>query len=184
MSRGIESAIELSELGLALLAIRPAALFRLFGVVVETERLHAHAGDAADRFRIGIERALSESECRRTALEQFLTPAINLGVEFVVRNGDVREPHLKGLRCRVTAAKIPHLPSLLLADHAPKIGGAKSRIDGTDFRPDLTELCPLRSDRQIANRSKHVAAANCKAVDPGDDGFRHIANKRLELVDG
>src|ERR1019366_4405846 len=113
----LESAIELSEIGLALLAIRPTALFRLLGVVVETERLHAHAGDAADRFRIRIERALGECECRWTAFKQFLTPAINLGVERVVRNGDVGEPHLDRLCCRVAPAEISHLPGLLLAGH-------------------------------------------------------------------
>src|SRR6266478_2234304 len=180
----IRSASELAEVGLALLAIRPATLFRLFGVVVETERLHAHAGDAADGFRVRIERSLGQRNRSRAPLQQFRAPAIDLGIELVMRDGDVGEPHLDGLRSRVAPVEIPYLASLLLTDYACEIRCTESGIDGPDLRPDLTKLRTIRCNRQIANRRKDITSANREPVDPGDNRFGHIADDALELIDG
>src|SRR6266481_3276311 len=180
----IRSASELAEVRLALLAIRPATLFRFFGVVVEAECRHAHAGDAANGFRIRIERALGERERGRTTLHQFFAPAIDLGIEFVVRNGDIGEPHFDRLCRAVASVEVPDLARLLLAHHASKIGCSKAGIDGPDLRSDLTELRLVGRNRQVANRRKHVAAADRKPVDPGNDGFGHVTNHTLELVYG
>src|SRR5437773_10680930 len=41
----------------------------------------------------------------------------------------------------------------------------------------------VRSDGEIAKCREHVAAANRKAVDPGDHRFRHVADQSLDFVD-
>ena len=101
-----------------------------------------------------------------------------------MRNGDIGEPHFDRLCRAVASIEVPDLARLLLADHASEISCSESGIDRPDLRPDLTELRLVGRNRQVANRRKHVAAADRKPVDPGNDRLGHIANDALELVDG
>src|ERR1700747_458711 len=101
-----------------------------------------------------------------------------------MRDGDVGEPHLDGLRSRIAPVEIPYLASLLLTDYAGEIRCTESGIDGHDLRPDLTKFCTIRCNRQIANRRKDVTSTDRKTVDPGDNRFGHIADDALELIDG
>src|SRR5258705_6937748 len=101
-----------------------------------------------------------------------------------MRDGDVGELDLDGLRSRVAPVEVPNLSRLLLANHTGKIGCSKPRIDGPDLRPDLTKLRTIRCNRQIANRRKDVTSTDRKTVDPGDNRFGHIADDALKLIDG
>jgi len=101
-----------------------------------------------------------------------------------MRDGDVGEPHLDGLRSRIAPVEIPYLARLLLTDYACEIRCTESGIDGPDLRPDLTKLRTIRCNRQIANRRKDVTSTDRKTVDPGDNRFGHIADDALELIDG
>src|SRR6266436_1028485 len=136
----IRSPAELAEIRLALFVVRPPALFRLLGVVVEAERRHAHAGNAADRLRVRIERTFGERDRCRAPLEYFLAPSVDFGIELFVRNRYVGEPHFDRFRRAIAPVEIPDLARFLLADDAGKIRRSESRIDGADLRADLAKL--------------------------------------------
>ena len=82
----IDSSLEHAEV--------PVALARLFGLVEQAERLHAHRRDAADRFGILVEGALGDRDCRRAEASDLRAPALDLGVELGRLDHRVDQPHL------------------------------------------------------------------------------------------
>ena len=58
-----------------------------------------------------------------------MTPARDFGVELIVRNHSIDEPHVERLTRRIAAAQEPHLSRSLFADYTRQIRGAPSRID-------------------------------------------------------
>ena len=66
--------------------------FELGGLIIERERLIAHAGDAPDILRVGIERAFRDGNRGRRPLRDLTAPAIDFLVELVVRNDGLTRP--------------------------------------------------------------------------------------------
>jgi len=73
----------------------------------------------------------------------------------------------------------------LLVAHDPRQQrGAPTGVKSADLGADLPQFRGVRRNRQIAQRDRYGAAPDGKAVDPGDDGFRHITDQALKFADG
>eukprot|EP01137_Pigoraptor_chileana_P034904 Opistho-2@28154 len=171
----------LAELGLAPFLQGRDALARLFGVVVQLERVHAQARDAGLVRRVGVEAALGDGQRGGAALADFLGPLLHLGVELLVRHHGVGQAHGHGLGAAVAAVQVPDLARLLLADHAGQEGSAVARVDRAHLRADLAEHGFLGGNGQVADGAQHVAAADGKALHARDDGLGHVADGVVQL---
>src|SRR6185369_4288634 len=71
-----------AEVGLAFLLEGLHAFARFLGVVVQLERIQAHAGDAALVRGIHVERALRDRQRRGALLQDLVAPFLHFGVEL------------------------------------------------------------------------------------------------------
>src|SRR5262249_30907301 len=118
---------------------RVAALHRLVGLVVETERGVGELGDTGARLGVDVERLLGKRQRGRALLEQLRTPLLDLGAEILERDHAVDEAHRERVGRPVLTAEIPDLPRLLLADDARQEAGAVARVHAAHARPGLAE---------------------------------------------
>src|SRR5262245_46882336 len=96
-----------AELRSAFLSKGAAAFLGFLGRVVQGERFKPETADRADVLRIGVERALGDRDRGRALFEYLLAPAVDLGVELIVRNDGIHQSHVVRLLCRVAPAEIP-----------------------------------------------------------------------------
>ena len=145
--------------------------------------MHGQAAHAADHLGVHVEGLLGQRDGSRALLDDLVAPLAHLGVELVLRHHGVDQAHLERLLGGVAAAQVPDFTRLLLAHDTGQQGGAEAGVNRTDARTGLAELRVLRSDRQIANRDQHVAAADGKAIDARDHRLVAIADRALHFLD-
>src|SRR5258708_37690886 len=176
------SGCELVEVRFALLVERCDTFLRLRRVVEQLHGMNGKVADAPDIVRIGIEGTLGERNRGWRPWRQLVGPFLRSGFQLCSRNHLVDQPHLARLFSGVAFVQVPDLPRFLVADVAREEGRAPAGIDGSDLWPNLTELRGVHSDRKVAERREHIAAADGKAVDARNHRLRNVPNQTLQFV--
>src|SRR5579872_4123833 len=101
-----------------------------------------------------------------------------------MRYADIGEAHGDRLLSAVAATQVPDLARPFFSDHAREEGRTVTRIDGAHFGTDLPEDSLFRTDRKIADRGEHIAAADRITLHARNHGFRHIADGRVQFLHG
>ena len=89
-------------------------------------------------------------------------------------NDLVGQTHVNRFLGRVPLAEIPHLPRLLLPHHPCEVGCAEAGIHATELGTHLPEDRLVRSNGDVADDVKNVAAADGVSVHRSDDRFGNV----------
>src|SRR2546427_12952007 len=85
------------------------AFTRFLGVVIELERVHAQAGNAALVGGVRVETALGNGQRRGAALAHLFAPLLHFGVELVVWDAGIGQAHGASLCAGVAPGWVPGL---------------------------------------------------------------------------
>src|SRR5438270_1189304 len=176
------SSREFVEVWITLLVERRDAFLRLRRVVKQFQSVEREVTDPPDVVGVRVEGALGERDRGRRPLCQLVGPFLHGSVELRCGNDLVDQAHFARLFGGVAIVQVPHFARLLVADVAREECRAPAGVDRSDLRTDLAELRGVRSDRKVAERREHIAAADGKAVYARNHRLRNVPNQTLQFV--
>mmetsp|Transcript_29767 Transcript_29767/g.74729 ORF Transcript_29767/g.74729 Transcript_29767/m.74729 type:complete len:289 (-) Transcript_29767:276-1142(-) len=174
-------ALELGEVGAALLQVRAPPLVALLALVEQHRRVAAHDLQPRGAVVRRVDGRLGEPQRGGAVARHLAAPHQRLGLQLPQRHHLVHQPHRLRLLRVVEARGEPHLLGALGPHEARHLRAAVARVEAAHLGARLPKHCVVRGDGEVAHHVQDVAAAHGVARHHGHHGLGQPPDLHLEV---